>query len=397
VSFTKYFKNNTSTNIKRKFTHLGKRDIIVGVMSKNVEDSISYVLENIDRGLQKYFPNKRNLILISDGFSKDKTFENVKTTETETEKIFVEQVGNKGKGNGIKTLFLVADILQAKAIATFDGDLISIRPQWVKCLLEPILSGKDLVIPFYQRNKYDGRITNHIVYPFIKSYFGINIRQPIGGEYGFSLRFIKKLLLHPKFPENFGIDIFITTVGICEGFKIVIQELGSKSHSSTKKYNEVDGLERMFKEVVAQMFDMAIYYKNSRKCIQRKIPIYENGFPRCESEVRIDTKKLEEIAKYKIEKLNDIIENILPMTTYKKIQKCIKDGVGIPSSLWSDIIFNSFRSLENGYHLDDIVTSLIPLWHARTKAFVEEVKNLSDEEAENNIEELVQNLKNQFI
>ena len=38
------------------------------------------------------------------------------------------------------------------------------------------------------RHKYDGTITNTIVYPLTRALYGKRIRQPIGGDFGFSGR-----------------------------------------------------------------------------------------------------------------------------------------------------------------------------------------------------------------
>ena len=43
----------------------------------------------------------------------------------------------------------------------------------------------DLVTPYYHRHKYDGTITNNIVYPLTRSLYGVSVRQPIGGEFGY--------------------------------------------------------------------------------------------------------------------------------------------------------------------------------------------------------------------
>ena len=48
--------------------------------------------------------------------------------------------------------------------------------------------GFDYVAPLYLRHKYDGTITNSIVYPLTRALYGREVRQPIGGDFGFSGR-----------------------------------------------------------------------------------------------------------------------------------------------------------------------------------------------------------------
>ncbi len=44
------------------------------------------------------------------------------------------------------------------------------------------------IAPYYHRHKYDGTITNGIIYPMTRTLYGKSVRQPIGGEFGFSGR-----------------------------------------------------------------------------------------------------------------------------------------------------------------------------------------------------------------
>jgi hypothetical protein len=70
-----------------------------------------------------------------------------------------------------------------------DTDLRSITPEWIELLIKPVLEEDyDYVSPYYMRHKYDGTITNTIVYPLTRALYGKRIRQPIGGDFGFSGR-----------------------------------------------------------------------------------------------------------------------------------------------------------------------------------------------------------------
>ena len=92
-----------------------------------------------------------------------------------------------GKGPSFRAIFEVATLLKVKAVAVVDSDLRSITPDWIKLLVETVLDKTaGFVVPFYRRHKFDGTITNHIVYPMTRALYGIDVRQPIGGDFGFS-------------------------------------------------------------------------------------------------------------------------------------------------------------------------------------------------------------------
>ncbi|MCK4245790.1 glycosyltransferase, partial [Candidatus Bipolaricaulota bacterium] len=230
-------------------------DIVVGICTKNCADTIASVLKTVDRGLEQFFPSKRILIVVSDGFSTNGTQEKVQETETTTEVVFTPQTGGLGKGNGVRTILEIARDRGASAVALVDGDLTSIKANWAQKLAGPILDGKDLVVPYYLRHHYDGVITNQIAFPLTNVLFGVGVRQPIGGEYGISSRLLERLLQHELFPEDFGIDIFITLVATSEQMEIAEAVLGVKEHESTKQYADPDKLlVPMFYQVVGTLF-----------------------------------------------------------------------------------------------------------------------------------------------
>ncbi len=102
-------------------------------------------------------------------------------------KITTPYHGLPGKGSAFRTIFQMAEKLNAKVCAVVDADLRSITPDWVDLLVRPVLQNQfDYVAPYYRRHKYDGTITNTIVYPLTRALYGRRVRQPIGGEFGLS-------------------------------------------------------------------------------------------------------------------------------------------------------------------------------------------------------------------
>jgi len=350
--------------------------IAVGICTKNCEKTIRNVIEVVDSGLKK-LPGK-NLIIVSDGFSGDRTRDIAENTETMAKKIVTEQYGEKGKGNGVKTIFEIAKD-KASGVILVDGDLLSIKPKWIEKLGKPILEGRDLVVPFYLRSKYDGVITNHLIYPLTKTLFGVDVRQPIGGEYGLSKRFVDILLNHRLFPEKFGIDIFITIVAACEDMDIVEAVLGVKEHESTKEYKDPSKLLiPMFYQVMGTMFDLIDYYKDRIKDEIREIP-------------RIGSIEEKEIPKISVDKEN-LLSNF--KKEYKegiKTNKFLKkskpfgdqiDNLYFPEDKWADLVFKAIKMKD--------LDGLRILWQGRYAYFVREVENKTEKEAEEIIEKQIE-------
>lgn len=172
-----------------------------------------------------------------------------------------------GKGNAFKRFFQIAQQLGVKACAVFDSDLRSISPEWIQLMLGPVLfKGFDYVAPLYCRHKFDGTITNSIVYPLTTALYSKDIRQPIGGEFGFSSEVVKSYLASSAWINSvgyFGIDIWMTTVALAEGFKVCQSILGAKIHGPK---DPGKSLGPMFTQVVGSLFDlMGVYFSYWRR------------------------------------------------------------------------------------------------------------------------------------
>ncbi len=368
-------------------------DIIIGIPSYNNADTIGRVAEIAAQGINKYL-GLPSLIINADGGSNDGTRDAFNNSDTQKiKKISYKYKGISGKGSAMLSIIEIAKIIGAKIVIFVDSDLRSIEPWWFERLSTPILNDKtDYITPFYIRHKYDGTITNQVCYPLTSSLYGQKIRQPIGGDFGIGKNMID---IYYKNIENvadskiaqFGIDIWMTTLAICESKKPVWQAaLGSKIHDVKDPGKH---LGPMFDQVVSTIFDLTAKYKSIAQDIHylKESPIY-GKIPTVKVEnIHIDLKNLEAkcvqgIKNDKIirQLIGNEIENIIK---YKRVSL----------EQWIGIIFKAIKEFEKGNK--DIIRSLIPLYFGRVADFVQITANMNSEEAEKIIEEQVHMFANQ--
>jgi glycosyltransferase involved in cell wall biosynthesis len=209
-------------------------DVIVGVPSYNEADSISRVVSAIDEGLLALSAPQRCLIVNLDSGSTDGTPEVFLATRTGYPKR-VERLtaAPRGKGHNLFRLLELVAHFGARAAATIDSDIITVGPAWPIKLISPLLEGAaDFVVPAYARNRFEGSTTNHFAYPLLYAFFGVPVRQPIGGDFGFTPRFCRYALRRSKIHATFryGIDIFLTIHALGGRFPIMEVNLGKKLH-----------------------------------------------------------------------------------------------------------------------------------------------------------------------
>ena len=117
-----------------------------------------------------------------------------------------------------------------------------------------------------------------IVYPLVVALYGMDLRQPIGGDFSFNLEMARHWASQRVWLTDvakFGIDIWMTLSAISEKFKIGQIDLGTKIHNSKDPAEE---LGPMFYQVFSTLFyTLGIYEKCWRHEYQyTKIDVIDN-------------------------------------------------------------------------------------------------------------------------
>jgi len=366
-------------------------DILVGVLCKDVETTILNVLNVVNEGLYRYFPEHKKAIVVSVGESNDKTSEVIDLFRpyNSIQQIVTKDIASGGKGAGVRTILEIAHESEAKSVVLVDGDLLSIKPGWIETMANPIIYGRaDLTVPYYIRDKNDGVITNNLVYPFTRALYGIDIRQPIAGEYALSKNLYEILRKHPLFPPDFGIDIFILTVAAAEGGYVKEGLFSLKIHESTTRYLEPEKfLVPMFRKVTDSMFELAKYYEDYWKS---RPQLHKRGFVR-ESfsskpiPVKINLENLKKTFKNEFKSSKEIMGHFLPNDIIGCLEEISNNKKPFDPELWAEIVYNFaavYKNLKREPEKYLLLDSLKTLWIGRFISYAVETKDMDINEAE---------------
>jgi glycosyltransferase involved in cell wall biosynthesis len=380
----------------KRIEEIDSADILVGVPCYNNESTIVHVIQMITHGLAKHYGGRRSVIFIADGGSTDDTREAVKEFQIKPwqEKIVSIYRGPAGKGTALRSVFEAADRLNVSVCAMVDSDLRSITADWVKYLLDPVLEkGYQFVAPVYVRHKYDGTITNNIVYNLTRALYGKRIRQPIGGDFAISrdvAKFYSEQDVWLTDVARFGIDIWMTTSAITQGFRICQSNLGVKIHDVKDPGQH---LGPMFRQVLSALFSLMERYEGYWKSIQGSEALETFGFegaPEPEP-VKVNLDLLIDLFKTGYQQLSPLWRDIFDEDSFKQISQaaCMdpKD-FHLPTESWVNILYE----LAATYRLwtvnrDKLVDLMTPLYYARVASFVRQSRDMSSREAEDLVEE----------
>jgi glycosyltransferase involved in cell wall biosynthesis len=372
-------------------------DVLVGIPSYQNARTIGHVVRAAEAGLRKHFPDRSCLIAISDGSSTDGTVSEAMAATTEgdealllldpkvdrPDKLALTYVGLSGKGSAFRAIFELAAAVGAKGCAVLDADLRSVSPAWIDRLVGPVLDhGHDLVTPLYARHKLDGTITNSIAFPLTASLYGRRLRQPIGGDFGFSGRLAAHWADKQVWSTDvarFGVDIWMTTVALCEGFSVCQSVLGAKLHDAKDPGRD---LGPMFRYVDRWADTDGI----------ADVPTFGFRTATSTEEIKVNLDRLiwRFVEGYVAE--HELWEQILADQHFDGVTEAIRqaserpEGFVLPVDLWARIC-HDYLLAYNAQVIDHdrLVSSMIPLYFARTATFVREAANDTPEQAEERI------------
>jgi glycosyltransferase involved in cell wall biosynthesis len=380
----------------KRIEEIRSADLVVGIPCYNNEKTIAHVIQMVTHGLDKYYRDLRSVILIADGGSTDDTREAARDFQIKPwqEKIVSIYRGPAGKGTALRSVFEAARALQSRACVVVDADLRSITSDWISYLLDPVLSrGYQFVAPVYLRHKYDGTITNNIVYNLTRALYGKRIRQPIGGDFAFS-REVAKFYAEQDVWETdvarYGIDIWMTTTAITQNFKVCQSNLGVKIHDAK---DPAQHLGPMFRQVVYVLFSLMERFENYWKAVKGSEPVEIFG-PRNSIEpepVSVDLEGLVEKFKVGYQHFSSLWKEIFCADCFSAIQSASELGVrdfNLPTEIWIQILYELAATFHawsrNRFKIIELVT---PLYYARVASFVRDTWEMNSEAAEKLVEE----------
>ena len=357
-------------------------------------------------GATKYFPDMTVVLVNSDGGSTDGTQDIVEQTMIEDfqplliprrrdlfSKIVTPYHGLPGKGSAFRTVFEIARQLRAKACAVVDSDLRSITPEWIDLLIRPVLEGGfDFVNPYYLRHKFDGTITNSIVYPLTRCLYGKQIRQPIGGDFGFSGRLAEFYLSKDVWDTDvarFGIDIWMTTTAVASNFKVCQSFLGAKIHAA--KDPSAD-LSAMLTQVVSSVFLLMEEYSDVWKDLKESspVPIFGFQFAVGLEPINVNTDRMIHMFQTGMNELGEILELILDPETFIKLKEAVtSDPFRLDDELWARIVYDyAIAWHKHTMNRDHIMKTLTPLYLGKVASLVMELLESDANEVEQRLESL---------
>ncbi|HZT69855.1 MAG TPA: glycosyltransferase [Terriglobia bacterium] len=398
-----------SDDFVRKLTAVGEVDILVGVPTFNNRTTIAHVVNAVQLGLVKYFPRERVVIINPDGGSTDGTSEIVRTSSIQDfrsmlsasplrtiHRITTSYREVDGRGSAWRIILAAADLLRAKACAVISPDLESVTPEWIEGLVRPVYKEQfDLVTPIYHRHKYDGLLVKNIIAPMVRSVYGVKVREPVGGEFGFSGRLACHYLELDMWHEDFvraRTEIWMTTRAIVDGFKLCQSFLGPKIHAQKpSSQNIVATIQDALGALFRCMENHEAYWL-SRTEPPQAIPVFGFEYSSGLEPRRINRKKMLMMFQNGVSQLAPILESILSQEVLEQIRQISQldeKRFRFPDELWVKTIYEFAASYHHSVmNREHLLQALTPIYRGRICSVVSEDQRADAEQIEQKLEVL---------
>ncbi len=392
--------------IGRLAREVGGADLLVGVPSHNHARTVEPVIRGAQAGLAKAFPQARSLIVVADGGSTDGTPDLVRglagddlrvvlvpSPVSRTRRISLPYHGIPAKETAVRLLFGIAQALEARACCLLEANLPGLTPEWIELLLRPVWEGEaDYVVSVFARHKFDGTITNAIVYPLTRVLYGQRIRQPIGGLYGLSGKLAGLYLAQDVWRTDLAshaVDLWMTTAAVAEGQRVWEAFLGPRP--GEPKGPAVD-LPTTISQVVGAVFALMERYEEVWREVRGSGPVPMVG---TRSEVglipiQVNLARMVNAFRQGLRDLLPLWEQVLAPETLADLYPLgdlAVEEFRFAQELWVRVVYDfalasHFRIL----HRDHLLRCLTPLYLGRTASFVQESWERTADQAERIVE-----------
>lgn len=372
---------------------IGQADLVIGIPTYKNSKTISNVMSVAAEGAMLNFPDAKAVIVVADGMSTDETVQVASHVRMprNVQKLVMTYQGIMGKGSAMRAIFEVAQHLKATACMVIDADLRSINPDWVNRLARPVMEGQaDYVTPYYSRHSHEVTINDNLAYPLTRSLYGIDVRQPLGGEVALSGTLINQFLDHDVWETDvarFGIHIWMTTLAINDGWKLAQAPLGTKTHDFR---DPTVGFEPKFLQVVSTLFRLISIYRRKWPATSVILPVPVYGeFVRMEPEpVPAMRQAIREAIRKGTRRFRSAWEVVLTPENLDETIRVItaEGGIVFPANLWARVVYDFAVIYNKGEgDPDKVVMALLPLYYARKVSMIQEVDGLNYAQIEDHI------------
>ena len=283
--------------------------------------------------------------------------------------------------DAVHTVLHVGRAAKARTILMLGAETAGSAPEWPASLAEPVeRDGCGLVVGVYQRNRYDGTLTQSLVIPFVWGLFGRQFRQPAADEFACSAEAAQFFLEQDVWATDLGrhgLPFWLPIAALERDLPLGLVPLGRRAGAVAARPMP---LGPTVGRVAGALFGLAERFEplwlDSHG--SEAVPLFGELPEPLPGGAMVDPERMHVGFRQGVRDLLPIWERILAPETLGDVLALSEGGpgaTGIPDRLWAHVVYDfllAFRA--RVMYRAHLVQSLAPLYLGRAAALVAETR-----------------------
>ncbi len=392
-----------SDELLRQLIAVGDVDVLVGLPTLNHADTVTAVVRAVHLAFHRELAREKAVLVNVDGGSSDGTpdvVRNASLVERETflasqslrtrHRISAPYHGIPGKASALRTLFAAADLLNARSVVILDADVVSMTPEAIAALVQPVLAGTaQFVSPAYARHPLDGPLVTQVVRPLFRAAYGLPLREPLAGELACSADFAASCLERPEWESETlraGIDLWLATVAAAGRFRAAEVRLPTRRLAPRPRPGVATVVPQILDALFACLRTDETTWTKSDDTIE--LPVLGRVQPIPPETGPTDHLEFEAHFREGVAALEPIFVRALRPATLEGL-KAAATTLSLPDPLWAAVVCElaaAYREAE--VSREHLVQAAVPLYLGRVASFATANAGAPVESVEQKLEEL---------
>ena len=369
--------------------NMAQADIVIGIPFYNEADTLSRVIQTAARGLARYFPQSKSVIVAVGSPVGQQALQAITETSLE-ENSNPERIAFllnddllSGKGWSTRAIMEIAAVLGADLLL-LEADLKrsgrgpkaeGLVPDWISLLLDPVRQNRmDMVVSHFNLHYTELLLNGAFKYPLLSTLYSCPLHSMMGSLKGMRYDLVRRCVQAARRDwdaeiAGYGIDAWIITKAITGNARIGEARLGIKirTHSGGKS-------ELVFRQTAKTMINRIIAdsdWWGTKGVIGNTLlttPLPLVGVQRSHVPVPAEIKPDILIKKYRegFNQFHSLYQSVFSEAAFQSLENMAQTDAkefSFPVRLWTELVYDFLLSyaFSATFMQDDLLDSLIPL------------------------------------
>jgi len=363
-------------------------DLAIAVTTVGAAPGLTATAAAIAAGLEAYFPDLSAVVIHIDAGSPDEVAAAL-THAMGGRRVVRARPASAGaplehqdERDGTAPAALAAGLaVGARAILAVNAELASMTPLWIRGLAEPVLKdGCALVLPIYQRARYEGTLTHALVTPLFRALFARRLLHPLAEEFGCSAEAAMNVSKQEAWGAEFGplgFELWLPAATIEARLPVGQAVLGPRTLARPAGPSP---LGPTVGRVAGALFALAERLEGAWLGLRASepTPIFGEVQEPLDTPVAVDANGLLQGFRQGVRDLLPIWERILAPDSLGDVLAVAEPGAGpfrFPDPLWARVVYDFLLAYRmRVMHRSHVAQSLAPLYLGRAASLVLETR-----------------------